>query len=152
MYMQVGTKSEQSGQETCFSAPKEIRLQIAQGGYILSKYDKVLFIDNNPKTDLDHKFIDYQWYKNGAPVEGAKGQYYAEGGEILRGSYFADLTYLENGQPVVLRTCTMEMPIENARRTSVPTENISKQLENGRIVIQRGDAKFDVLGNKISSL
>ncbi|MCQ2312288.1 MAG: hypothetical protein MJZ84_02405 [Paludibacteraceae bacterium] len=152
MYLQVGTKSEQSGQETCFSAPKEIRLQIAQGGYIMSKYDKVLFIDNNPKKDTDHKFIDYQWYKNGAPVEGAKGQYYSEGGEILHGSYFADLTYLENGQPVVLRTCTMEMPIENSRRTAVPTENISKQLENGRIVIQRGDAKFDVLGNKISSL
>ena len=152
MYLQVGTKSEEVGQETCFSAPKEIRLHISQGGYILSKYDKVLFIDNNPKTDLDHKFIDYQWYKNGAPVEGAKGQYYSEGGEILRGSYFADLTYLENGLPVVLRTCTMVMPIENARKTPLPTENVSKQLENGRIFIQRGDAKYDMLGNKISSL
>ena len=152
MYLQVGTKSEVAGQETCFSAPKEIRLNISQGGYILSKYDKVLFIDNNPKTDLDHKFIDYQWYKNGVLIEGAKGQYYSEGGEILRGSYFADLTYLENGLPVVLRTCTMVMPIENARKTPLPTENVSKQLEDGRIFIQRGDAKYDMLGNKISSL
>ncbi len=152
MYLQVGTKSEQSGQETCFSTMKAINLHIAQGGYIMSKYDKVLFIDNNPKKETDHKFIDYQWYKNGAPVEGAKGQYYTEGGEILHGSYFADLTYLENGLPVVLRTCTMEMPIENSRKTPLPTENVSKQLENGRIVIQRGEAKFDVLGNKISSL
>lgn len=152
MYLQVGVESEEAGQSTCFCTPSEIRLTVTQGGYIENKYDKVLFIDNNPKKETDPKFTGYQWYKNGILVEGATGQYYHEGGATLVGSYFADLTYFENGKEMIMRTCTLQMPVESGRKVGVPTSNVTKQLEDGQIVIQRAGAKYNIFGNKMSNL
>lgn len=152
MYLQVGVESEELGQSTCFCTPSEIRLTVTQGGYIESKYDKVLFIDNNPKKETDPKFTGYQWYKNGILVEGATGQYYHEGGATLVGSYFADLTYIENGKETIMRTCTLQMPVEQGRKVGAPTGNVTKQLEDGQIVIQRAGAKYNIFGSKMSNL
>lgn len=152
MYLQVGVESEEAGQSTCFCTPSEIRLTVTQGGYIENKYDKVLFIDNNPKKETDPKFTAYQWYKNGILVEGATGQYYHEGGATLVGSYFADLTYTENGKEMVMRTCTLQMPVEAGRKAGVPTGDVTKQLEDGQIVIQRAGAKYNIFGSKMSNL
>lgn len=152
MYLQVGISSEEEGQSSCFSTLSKIKLTVTQGGYIESKYDKVLFIDNNPKKETDPKFTGYQWYKNGILVEGATGQYYHEGGATLVGSYFADLTYIENGKETIMRTCTLQMPVESGRKVGVPTSNVTKQLEDGQIIIQRGEGKYDIFGNKMSNL
>lgn len=152
MYLQVGVESEEAGQSTCFCTPSEIRLTVTQGGYIENKYDKVLFIDNNPKKETDPKFTAYQWYKNGILVEGATGQYYHEGGATLVGSYFADLTYTENGKEMVMRTCTLQMPVEAGRKVGAPTTDVTKQLEDGQIVIQRAGAKYNIFGSKMSNL
>lgn len=151
LYLQVGI-SEEEGQSSCLSEPRKIKLNVTQGGYIKSKYDKVLFIDNNPEKETDPKFIGYQWYKNGFVIKGATGQYYHEGGRTLAGSYFADLTYMENGKEIVLRTCTLQMPLETKREAGAPTSNVTKQLENGQIIIQRGGAKYNIFGNKMSNL
>lgn len=152
MYLQVGVESEVEGQSSCFCTPSEIRLTVTQGGYIENKYDKVLFIDNNPKKETDPKFTAYQWYKNGILVEGATGQYYHEGGATLVGSYFADLTYTENGKEMVMRTCTLQMPVEAGRKVGAPTGDVTKQLEDGQIVIQRAGAKYNIFGSKMSNL
>ncbi len=152
MYLQVGVESEEAGQSTCFCTPSEIRLTVTQGGYIENKYDKVLFIDNNPKKETDPKFTAYQWYKNGILVEGATGQYYHEGGATLVGSYFADLTYIENGKETIMRTCTLQMPVESGRKLGAPTTDVTKQLEDGHIIIQRAGAKYNIFGSKMSNL
>ncbi|MCQ2325652.1 MAG: hypothetical protein MJZ58_05615, partial [Paludibacteraceae bacterium] len=153
MYLQVGVESEETaGESDCFSTMSRITLTVTQGGYIESKYDKVLFIDNNPKKETDPKFTGYQWYKNGILVEGATGQYYHEGGATLVGSYFADLTYFENGKETTMRTCTLQMPVESGRKVGVPTSNVTKQLEDGQIVIQRAGAKYNIFGSKMSNL
>ncbi len=151
MFLQVGMKSNTEGQSECFSTMKRIALTITQGGYIMSKYDKVLFIDNNPKKETDPKFVAYQWYKNGLLVEGATGQYYDEDGAILRGSYYADLTYLDNGKETILRTCTLQMPVENGDNALTPKTNVSKELRNGRITIRREEGLYDIMGVKMSN-
>lgn len=151
MYLQVGMESDVPGQSSCFSTASQITLNVTQGGYIYTKYDKVLYIDNNPKKETDPKFIGYQWYKNGLLVEGATGQYYDEGGAILKGSYFADLTYLENGREAVLRTCTLQMPVENPGKSATHAPNADKRLEQGRIIIHRGDNQYDIFGTKLGN-
>lgn len=137
------------GQELCYSAMSEIVLNVTQGGYVLDKYGKVLFIDNNPKHPTDPKFIAYQWYKNGQPVEGATGQYYHEDGASLNGSYFADLFYFNGGREMILRTCPIEMENGTKRNQENATDSVSKRLENSQIIIQRGDAEYTILGSEL---
>lgn len=137
------------GQELCYSAMSKITLNVTQGGYVLDKYGKVLFIDNNPKNPTDPKFIAYQWYKNGQPVEGATGQYYHEDGASLNGSYFADLFYFNGGREMILRTCPIEMENGTKRNQENATDSVSKRLENGQIIIQRGDAEYTILGSEL---
>lgn len=152
LYLQVGLSSKEEGLSPCLSAASKIKLTVTQGGYIENKYDKVLFIDNNPKKETDPKFTAYQWYKNGFIIEGATGQYYHEGGATLVGSYFADLTYIENGKEMVMRTCTLQLPVESGKKVGAPTSDVTKQLEDGQIVIQRAGAKYTIFGNKLSNL
>lgn len=137
------------GQELCYSAMSKITLNVTQGGYVLDKYGKVLFIDNNPKHPTDPKFIAYQWYKNGQPVEGATGQYYHEDGASLNGSYFADLFYFNGGREMILRTCPIEMENGTKREQENATDSVSKRLENSQIIIQRGDAEYTILGSEL---
>lgn len=147
MNLQVAQQID--GQELCYSAMSEIVLNVTQGGYVLDKYGKVLFIDNNPKHPTDPKFIAYQWYKNGQPVEGATGQYYHEDGASLNGSYFADLFYFNGGREMILRTCPIEMENGTKRNQENATDSVSKRLENGQIIIQRGDAEYTILGSEL---
>lgn len=137
------------GQELCYSAMSEIVLNVTQGGYVLDKYGKVLFIDNNPKHPTDPKFIAYQWYKNGQKIEGATGQYYHEDGASLNGSYFADLFYFNGGREMILRTCPIEMENGTKREQENATDSVSKRLENSQIIIQRGDAEYTILGSEL---
>lgn len=137
------------GQELCYSAMSKITLNVTQGGYVLDKYGKVLFINNNPKNPTDPKFIAYQWYKNGQPVEGATGQYYHEDGASLNGSYFADLFYFNGGREMILRTCPIEMENGTKRNQENATDSVSKRLENSQIIIQRGDAEYTILGSEL---
>lgn len=147
MNLQVAQQID--GQELCYSAMSEIVLNVTQGGYVLDKYGKVLFIDNNPKHPTDPKFIAYQWYKNGQPVEGATGQYYHEDGASLNGSYFADLFYFNGGREMILRTCPIEMENGTKREQENATDSVSKRLENSQIIIQRGDAEYTILGSEL---
>lgn len=147
MNLQVAQQID--GQELCYSAMSEIVLNVTQGGYVLDKYGKVLFIDNNPKHPTDPKFIAYQWYKNGQKIEGATGQYYHEDGASLNGSYFADLFYFNGGREMILRTCPIEMENGTKREQETATDSVSKRLENSQIIIQRGDAEYTILGSEL---
>ena len=97
--------------EVCYSVSHTVRFYTSLGGYVHSKYDRVLFVDNNPQNgelpDPKLSFVAYQWYRNGVAQPGQTGQYYHEDGNPLSGIYYVQLTD-ENG--VVYRSCDVTMP------------------------------------------
>ena len=103
----------------CFSHAQRVDMYVSLGGYVYSKYDRVLFVDNNPDNGLlagdKLKFVSYQWYKNGVEQEGQTGQYYHEDGKLLSGTYYVLLTDTEGHQ---YRSCDVLMPAET--KSSAP--------------------------------
>ena len=147
MYVQVGNRRDTEGDEECFSMMHRMDLEVNLGGYIYSKYDKVLFVDNEPNTEEDYKFIRYQWYKNGVKLEGETNQYYQENGQPLFGTYYADLTTIENGEVVTYRSCDIEMPAENS--LSAPSRQSSEPrliLVNDQVRIEMDGIQIDMVG------
>lgn len=102
-----------SGSAGCFSRAQRQSIYFSLGGYVYSKYDRVLFVDNNPDNGLvtgqKLKFVSYQWYKNGVLQEGQTGQYYHEEGKLLNGAFYVMLTDTEGHQ---YRSCDVIMPAE----------------------------------------
>ena len=116
LMVQIGY-SANNGESTCFSASRQLRLYPSLGGYLYSKYDRVVFVDNNPENgalpDVTDKleFVSYQWYKNGNIQEGDTAQYYHEGGSILNGVFFC---MLKDKKGNTYRTCDITLPAEGA--------------------------------------
>lgn len=105
----------------CYSPVWRMKIVASLGGYVHSKFGRVLFVDNNPNNgELPAPklhFKAYQWYKNGVKVEGQTGQYYQENGNELKGRYCVQLTD-DNG--IVYRSCDIDMPNEDVSSSSAP--------------------------------
>lgn len=116
LMVQIGY-SANAGESTCFSSSRQLRLYPSLGGYLYSKYDRVVFVDNNPQngalpeTSEKLEFVSYQWYKNGIPQEGMTGQYYHENGAILDGVFYC---MLKDTKDKTYRTCDITLPAEGA--------------------------------------
>ena len=116
LLVQIGY-SDGTGEGLCFSRSQKMDLYVSLGGYVHSKYDRVLFVDNNPENGIDVgtaeklEFKAYQWYKNGVAQEGQTGQYYHEDGKQLNGVYYVLLTDTKDRQ---YRSCDVVMPAETA--------------------------------------
>lgn len=114
MDVQLGYKSD-AAEGVCYSEAKHMRLYPSIGGYVYSKYDRVVFVDNNPNNgalpEVTEKmeFVAYQWYKNDILQEGQTGQYYHEGGAILNGYFYAIITDTKGH---TYRTCDIVLPAE----------------------------------------
>ena len=112
LYLQIGY-TEQPEAGVCYSRSHKMTLNVSLGGYVYSKYDRVLFVDNNPDNgalaNVTEKleFTSYQWYRNGIKQEGQTGQYYHEDGRELNGSYYVMLT---DTKGVQYRSCDILMP------------------------------------------
>ena len=110
--LQLGYSDDGTDAGVCFSEAHRMQLYFSLGGYVHSKYDRVLFVDNNPDNNLipgaadKLKFVAYQWYRNGAKMEGMTNQYYHEGGKQLNGVYYVQLTS-EDGREY--RSCDVEI-------------------------------------------
>jgi hypothetical protein len=110
--LQLGYSDDGTDAGVCFSEAHRMQLYFSLGGYVHSKYDRVLFVDNNPDNNLipgaaeKLKFVAYQWYRNGAKLEGMTNQYYHEGGKQLNGVYYVQLT-AEDGREY--RSCDVEI-------------------------------------------
>ena len=116
--VQIGYSGETAeSEEVCYSDAHRMYLDISLGGYIHTKYDRVLFVDNNPDSNrVDGmteklKFVAYQWYKNGIALEGETNQYYHEGGKKLEGVFFAMLTDTQGRH---YRSCDVEIKADGA--------------------------------------
>ena len=113
-------------EDICYSDAKRLRLDFSLGGYLYTKYDRVLFVDNNPDNGVETggesklKFTAYQWYKNDSLLTGATGQYYHENGAVLNGTFYVMLTDTK-GQKY--RSCEITLPLGESspapQRTSV---------------------------------
>lgn len=110
--LQLGYADEEGAAGVCFSAAHRMQLYFSLGGYVHSKYDRVLFVDNNPDNDLipeaaeKLKFVGYQWYRNGILQSGKTDQYYHEDGRLLNGVYYVQLTDVNGKQ---YRSCDVEI-------------------------------------------
>lgn len=73
---------EQAAAGGCAPSKQTLPFNISAQGFIQRKWDDVLFVDNNENNHnpqgLDLKFVTFQWYKNGEPIEGATDQMYYE--------------------------------------------------------------------------
>ena len=65
--LEIGYAGEaSSAEDICFSDPTHLRLDFSLGGYLHTKYDRVLFVDNNPTNGIETggeeklKFVSYQ--------------------------------------------------------------------------------------------
>ena len=123
MTVQIGYASS-AGEGSCFSSEHRLYLKPSLGGYLYSKYDRVVFVDNNPENGalpgVSNKleFVSYQWYKNGVKLENETGQYYHEGGAPLSGVFFCMLTDTQGKQH---RTCELILPTESASNAAPQT-------------------------------
>lgn len=112
LFLELGYQGG-ADQGICMSKSHEMKLNINLGGYVHSKYDRVLFVDNNPKNGLlpevtdKLEFVTYQWYKDGILQEGDTAQYYHEDGKQLNGIYHVVLT---DKKGLHYRSCDVEMP------------------------------------------
>lgn len=112
MYISLYNKNDKL---SCGTKTDTMRFSMHLGGFVYSKWDDeysdVLFVDNKNNiarpssgTETWH-FVEYQWYKNGYPIDGATGQvYYEEFG--LNGVYYVMLTD-NNGN--TYRSCSKEV-------------------------------------------
>ena len=109
----------------------DIKINYASS-YIIKLFDDIIGIDNH--EDL---FTEYQWYKNGAKIDGADRQYYQVSGH-LTGKYGAYVTTTSGER---MKICSVDMDaqsISKALRHSVsvfpnparPGEEITVELLN----------------------
>ena len=115
--LEIGYAVNGETEDICYSSPSKLQVTFSLGGYLHTKYDRVLFVDNNPDNGLETggaeklKFITYQWYKDGHILEGETKQYYHQGGASLVGTFYVLLT-AQNGDRY--RSCEITLPTEAA--------------------------------------
>ena len=114
---------------TCTSTA-EANVTLAAGGYMYSKWEDVLFIDNS-----SGRFTAYQWYENGNAIPDETKQYlYKQRG--LPGLYFCRMTTVDE---TVLYTC------EKSFEEVTPSRTVDKTTQPASVKI------FDPMGRIVSS-
>ena len=89
----------------------KIEKQFNFSDIVIQKFNNVLLVNNNPATNGDYHFKDYQWYQNGLHV--GSGQYYSAGNnrsDVLdpNSNYQVILTTSEG---LLLRTCVSNVTL-----------------------------------------
>ncbi|MGG5598879.1 MBG domain-containing protein [Myroides sp. C8-3] len=95
-------------------------------GVLLQKYDNLVFVNNNSKTNGGYVFTKFEWYKNGEKV--ADKQLFSEGGtssDLLdpAAEYYAVL-HTSRGQ--VFTTCPMQVTRKNTYAMAVYPNPVDK--------------------------
>ena len=100
------------------SYPFTLRIMASNDGLggtadlIHQRWDDVVVVNNNPKTNGGYTFTSYQWYKNGVEIPGATDQFFQDLPEIS-GNYSVRLIGEdENGNRVEFTTCDMYFAVK----------------------------------------
>lgn len=103
----------------------------------------------NKQYNGGYDFKAYQWYKDGTPIPGATGSYYVEEPLDTASYYQVMLTRIDttSGDVIELLTCPYYPIVKGA---SAPAEeHATKQILNGRLVIQKDGIRYSILGEVI---
>ena len=95
--------------------------------FMMTRWDDVVIINNNPATNGGHHFISYQWYKNGELIPGAIYKNYQEVGG-LNGYYSIEVVSQDEatGETVTYRTCEQFFAGNSAIRVYPVPANIQQ--------------------------
>ncbi len=95
--------------------------------FMMTRWDDVVIINNNPATNGGHHFISYQWYKNGELIPGAIYKNYQEVGG-LNGYYSVEVVSQDEatGETVTYRTCEQFFAGNSAIRVYPVPANIQQ--------------------------
>ncbi len=97
--------------------------------FMMTRWDDVVIINNNPATNGGHHFISYQWYKNGELIPGAIYKNYQEVGG-LNGYYSVEVVSKDEatGETVTYRTCEQFFAGNSAIRVYPVPANIQQEV------------------------
>lgn len=105
---------------------------------VVKRWDDVLVFDNS-----SNQYTGWQWYKNGAPIPGATGQYYYESGK-LNGMYYAEV---KTAGGSTQQTCPVAITPGN---TLVPIAIFPNPVTPGQtITVKTGYGTADLQGASI---
>ena len=102
--------SDGADDDVCASAIYEITISVGADGFLHTKWNDVLFVDNNdkngqPTAESDLAFTAYSWYKDGELVATSEESFYYEDGG-LNGIYYAIATTTDGAK---IRLCDVEV-------------------------------------------
>lgn len=116
---------------------------------VYTKWDDVMFVDNGPNGGQG-TFVEYQWYKEAAPIPGATDQWIRDkGASSTRDTYYVRITDKDG---YVLFSCpAMFTDMQPSAPKNPHTQNAParvKSLINGHLYIQYDDKLYNVLGER----
>jgi|GEM_PF-2718277 hypothetical protein len=96
---------------------------------VIQKFNNVLLVNNNPKTNGGYKFVKYDWYKNDIHV--GSEQYYSQGpnatDQIDENDDFYVLMTMENGQ--TLKSCSTKIQMKSSNTVFLTPNPVSAGAE-----------------------
>ena len=109
-----------------------------------ARFDDVLTLLNE-NYNGGYRFVAYQWFADGLPIEGANGSWYYLPGLDQTVEYSVEVE-LEDGN--VLRVCPFLFEQRHVP-SMLDAAPARKQLKNGRLYIQSGERVYDAQGNLV---
>ncbi len=97
-------------------------------------------------------FTDFQWYKNGEPLEYETGPYYHAEGELEEGAYY-QVALTRKGEDYAILTCPVyygttdleELPLVDRKKQ----DDVQKVVRNGHLYILKDKKEYTVLGTRV---
>ncbi len=122
--IRVGASGEATdvSEVECNTDRIHVSIESRLGGYLHSKFSRMLFVDNNPENGAVNQtpklhFTNYEWYKNGHHLSTHDGeQYYHENGQELNGVFYVILT---DDRGTKYKSCELVMPDESVSVAAV---------------------------------
>ncbi|WP_123774144.1 T9SS type A sorting domain-containing protein [[Flexibacter] sp. ATCC 35103] len=115
---------------------------------VVQKFNNVLLVNNNPKTNGGYEFVAYQWFKNGLLV--GTGQYYSAGEDLSNtldtSADFSVKMTTKDGK--VLSTCSTKISIQKP----VSAKLYPNPIQTGKVITVEADFPEEELENMQISL
>ena len=134
------------GTSDCKDRYQTYSFSVNLAGFVHSKWDDVLFVDNNagncrPDCEHDMKFTAWQWYRNGEMIpEATEQSYYDPGG--LNGNYQVQMT-ADDG--TVYRSCTESFESVETQKLKAASRKV---LQDGQLLIIVNGKAFTMFGQQ----
>lgn len=125
VYRQIVTVTSPNGAARNYEISIEKKFNFED--IVVAKFDNVLLVNNNPKTNGGYDFIAYEWYKNGTLI--ATEQYYSAGSKSSDhlGTKSVYSVRMKTTEGVWLTTCEIEI----AQKSSYSVKLVPNPVYSG---------------------